>query len=88
MIEGFAGDNFDDTPDDNEYAFIMRNIEPEYVEALHELLTALLEENTAGLEVKVSLNECEGYQIHHRILEYVQTLLVIPNTYLRLIAGE
>lgn len=68
-------DNFDESPEDADCAFIMRNVGPEYIEALNDLLVALLEETSGSLEVKVSLNDCEGYQVHQRVFEYVHSMI-------------
>ena len=75
-------DNLDDTPDEADCAFIMRNIDqPEFVEAIQDVLKALLTENTSGLEIKVSMNDCEGYPVLQKIFDYMQGTIATSTGY-------
>jgi hypothetical protein len=54
----------------------MRNVDNlEYVEAIQGVLNALLHDNRGGIEIRVSLNECEGFSVLQRIFEYMQGVI-------------
>lgn len=60
----------------------MRNFDnPEYTEALQEVLEALLQDNPTGIEIRISLNECEGYSVLQRIFDYMQGVIVSSTGY-------
>jgi hypothetical protein len=60
----------------------MRNIDnPNYIEALEDVLLALLHDNPSGIEIRLTLNECEGYPVLQRIFEYMQGVVVNSTGY-------